>query len=506
MTLKAVGRGGGVGYKCEFYITLVWKERMVPISLLTGYFCVGVASSLPSLGAAYLMVGLGMNASDIANVAIFCSIPWCLKPLIAAISDKTTCCCGYRRRPYVSLFSLACGVVMLLTPRFSTRVEDSASFVACLALTSLCICVVDVCLDGSLMVLVAEEKKTGQEGVSQGHAWAARVAGATIGAGWGGKVYTFSFTTLMILSSVLPLMMTIIAFDIPDVKAKRKTRKRRDERIYDYTNRYKCTIFRTTVKTLWECRLVLGAAVLVAIVPEFNTSLFFYMLAGGVGPQALSMVEVAGSMASLGALLIYNATRPSHRLSFGFGILLNTTAAMVGTLMANDSVPWLLEAAAVEAIIASTASILCLMPTITVLGSFASKTTSESTVYSTGLSIMNLSGVVSEAIASRSMASFHINKHDVNSVRVFVGTVAVLSLMTLPVAMCFPSRSKKETPDLLGYAHPGLKRKKTKKKTKQVFTLETSDSSGEDTAKTEEGETKALAHSDEKSSDVAECV
>lgn len=476
---------------------------MVPISLLTGYFCVGVASALPSLGATYVMVDvLNMDASEIANVAILCSVPWCLKPLIAALSDNTTCFCGYRRRPYVSFFSLLCGVVMLLTPQFASGAEDAKSFVWCLAVTSLCVCVVDVCLDGSLMVLVSEEKKTDTEGVAQGHAWAARVAGATIGAGWGGKVYTFSFTTLMILSSILPLMMTVVAFDIPDIGVKKK-KKSLDERVTEYTNKYRCSVIRTTINSLWRCRHVLAATVLVTIVPEFNTSLFFYMIGGGMEPQALSMVEVAGSMASLGALLIYNATRPSHRLSFGFGILLNTAAATVGTLMANDSVPWLLEAAAVEAIIASTASILCLMPTITVLGSFASKTRAESTVYSTGLSIMNLSGVVSEAIASRSMASFHINKQDVNSVRVFVGAVAVLSLMTLPVALCFPSRSKKETPDLSGYAHPGLRRKKRKK---QVFTLETSDSSGEDTKRTEEGETKALADSDEKSSDVAKCV
>jgi len=362
------------------------------------------------------------------------------------------------------------------------------------------------------MVLVAEEKKTGQEGVSQGHAWAARVAGATIGAGWGGKVYNFSFTTLMILSSVLPLMMTIIAFDIPDVKVKRKTRKSRDERVYDYTNRYKCTIFRTTVKTLWECRLVLGAAILVAIVPEFNTSLFFYMIAGGVGPQALSMVEVAGSMASLGALLIYNATRPGHRLSFGLGILLNTLAALVGMLMANDSVPWLLESAAIEAIIASTASILCLMPTITVLGSFASKTNSESTVYSTGLSILNLSGVVSESIASHSMSSLHITKNDVNSVRIFVGFVSILSLMTLPTAFCFPRRPKTTTTHMVEYAHPGMKPKGGGSKTpRQVFTMEESDSSeddlGADTDKEKDGdETRALSPATKDESCAAECV
>lgn len=455
---------------------------MVPLSLLTAYFTIGIASGLPSLGATYVMVDvLQMSASQVANVAILCSVPWCFKPLIAAASDRTTCCCGYRRRPYVSLFSLLCGVIMLITPRFATQEEDKNTFVLCLALTSLCVCVVDVCLDGSLMVLVAKEKNTSSEGVAQGHAWAARVAGTTIGAGWGGKVFTFSFTTLMVLSAILPLIMTIVAFDIPDALPVEQSRRSLRERVHDYTSSSRCRVLRTTLRTLWQCRFVMAAAVLVAVVPEFNTSLFFYMLGGGMQPQAMSMIEVAGSMASLGALFIYNAVRPGHQLSFGFGILLNTLAALTGTLMANDSVPWLLEAAAVEAIIASTASILCLMPTITVLGAYASKTDSESTVYSTGLSILNLSGVLSESIASASMSSMHISKTDVNSVRVFVGVVAVLSLTTLPAAMCFPRRNSGEDSfdedeeEVIRFTHPGVKKNEP-----DTFTLDASDSSCEE--------------------------
>jgi len=348
------------------------------------------------------------------------------------------------------------------------------------------------------MVLVAEEKGSGNEGVSQGHAWAARVAGVTIGAGWGGQVYTFSFATLMALSCVLPLIMTVVAFDIPDIPTAPKKKKSYDERVIEYTSKYRCSVVRTTIRTLWSCRFVLGAAVLVAIIPEFNTSLFFYMLGGGMQPKTFSMVEVAGSMASLGALLLYNATRPGHQLSFALGILLNSVAALIGTFMANDSLPWMLEAAAIEAIVASTASILCLMPTITVIGSLASSTRAESTVYSTGLSILNLSGVVSEAIASRSMASLHISKQDVNSVRIFVGVVCVMNLSALPVALCFPQRPSIEDAPLSGNAHPGLRRKKIKKIKKRVdaFTMEMSDSSEEEKEEKKD-QTDALT-SDEK--------
>ena len=223
---------------------------MVPLSLLTAYFSIGIASGLPSLGATYVMVDvLNMSASEVANVAILCSIPWCLKPLIAAASDRTTCFCGYRRRPYVSFFSLLCGIIMLITPRFAKE-GGKQQFVLCLALTSLCVCVVDVCLDGSLMVLVAEEKDTSREGVAQGHAWAARVAGTTIGAGWGGKVFTFSFTTLMTLSAILPIVMTLVAFDIPDAPPGQQGKKSLSQRVHEYTRSSRCSIVRTTVFTL----------------------------------------------------------------------------------------------------------------------------------------------------------------------------------------------------------------------------------------------------------------
>ena len=78
------------------------------------------------------------------------------------------------------------------------------------------------------------------------------------------------------------------------------------------------------------------------------------------------------------------------------------------------------------------------------------------------------------------MSSLHITKNDVNSVRVFVGVVSVLSLMTLPTALCFPNRSKKTVARVVEYAHPGMRPRKKKSKPRRVFTMEASDSSGDD--------------------------
>ena len=295
------------------------------------------------------------------------------------------------------------------------------------------------------------------------------VAGATIGAGWGGTAYTFSFTTLMTLSSLLPLIMTVVAFDIPDISLESKRSAKSLRRVTEYTSKYRCSVIRTTMRALWACRFVLGAAVLVAIVPEFNTSLFFYMLGGGMEPRALSHGRGGRKHGLSRALFIYNATRPGHQLSFGFGILLGTLAALVGTFMANDSVPWLLEAAAVEAVIASTASILCLMPTITVIGVYVEDKRGEHSV---------LDGTVHHEFERGIVGGDCLSKHGVVSHQQarrqlspsVCWSCLVLSSMTLPSAMCFPSRSsassKSTEPTTLGHEHPGIKRQKKKKKNK----------------------------------------
>jgi len=258
------------------------------------------------------------------------------------------------------------------------------------------------------------------------------------------------------------LVLALVALDVPDGAPAETPRAARVEQ---YRSPLRCGVVRTTVRSLMSIRNVLGAAVLVGIIPEINTSLFFYMYNNKFEPKVLSLVDVSGSMASLGSLLLYNAVRPGHTLSFGLGVLLSSAAACIGSMLSNESVPWLLEAAAVESVIGSAASILLLMPTITVLGVVSAETKVEATVYSCGLSILNLSGLVSESVASAAMRSLHVNRGDVNNVRVYVAAVALLTLLTLPSACCFPTRDqvaadlakkKKLRPRI---AHPGMRKR-----------------------------------------------
>ena len=89
---------------------------------------------------------------------------------------------------------------------------------------------------------------------------------------------------------------------------------------------------------------------------------------------------------------------------------------------------------------------LVLMPTVTVLGKTAASSAHEATVYSLALSVLNLASVGSESVAAAAMRQLHVTKGDVNNVRVFVGVVAVITLLTSPAAFLFPKSGAPAAP------------------------------------------------------------
>ena len=80
---------------------------MNPTSILFGYAVLGACLVLPSIASSFVMADvMGMTPSEMTAVAVWCSLPWVTKPLWGAVSDRCSVC-GYRRRPYVCVFSLS---------------------------------------------------------------------------------------------------------------------------------------------------------------------------------------------------------------------------------------------------------------------------------------------------------------------------------------------------------------------------------------------------------------
>lgn len=433
---------------------------MTPTSLLILYFTVGFITSFPGVAATYVMVNqLHFPASEVASTALMCSIPWCLKPLWASLTDRGFPYTKYRRRPYVAIFSLLCGIFIVTTPQYAT-LETTGTFKLFLALTSFSVCFVDVAIDGSVMLLVKDEEGS-STGRAQGDSWTARTAGVAIGSGFGGSAFEYmGFKHLMIVCSLLPLLCCLVAFDIPD-----KTRPP------DMKTGVVCDVFFVVMHTMWTIRYVLFAAVVVACIPEWNTSMFFYLLSNKATPKEISLVDTTASLFGLFALLGYNTCKPPHRTSFAVGILLNCLSAFIGAMVASDSVPWLLESAALESVISAVGNTLLLMPSIVLIGKAAADTRFEATVYSFCLSLLNLASVASESGSALAMHRLHVSHDNVNKVRNFVACISVVTLLSLPVACLLPKTTSRRQ-DVLVY--------KPKRLRKRVFTISGDDSSSEE--------------------------
>ena len=195
---------------------------MTPVSLLFAYMTIGFCAAFPSLGTSYVMIEqLHFSAYEVATAMMLCSVPWCVKPLWAYVSDAFPVC-GYRRRPYVCVFSLVASAFIAATPQYATP-ETSAAFVAMLVGASFALCFVDVAVDGSVMVLVGAESGA-DEGKAQTHSWTARITGTCLAAGWGGYAYqTVGYKALMTGLAALPLTLSVVSLDIPDALTTKKT-------------------------------------------------------------------------------------------------------------------------------------------------------------------------------------------------------------------------------------------------------------------------------------------
>jgi hypothetical protein len=406
---------------------------MTPLSLLFAYFTVGFVTTFPAVACSYELLRLGFTAADMATVAMFASLPWCMKPLWAYVSD-TFPVCGYRRRPYVGFFSLLTSALLVLTPQFAAP-STTANLVAVMACTSWALCVTDVAVDGSVMNLVALERGANEEGKAQTHSWIARVGGGALAAGWSGWVYEeIGFQSLMTGCAALPAVLAIVSLNLPDARTRRTISSCGASTVG--------ATLRTVFRAMRDMRWVLFAAVVVAAIPETNTSLFFYLYSAHATPKDMSLVDTAAAVSSMLTLGAYNSLRPSHRSAFGCGVFLNALAAAIGCLMANDNVPWLLQGAAFQAALGSVGGALVLMPVLTLLGKSSARTKHhEATVYSFALSILNLASVVSEMISAATMRRLHVTRGDVNNVRWYVGCVSVLTLMAIPVCACLPASS-----------------------------------------------------------------
>ena len=148
-------------------------------SLLLFYACMTATMQLPEVAfRIYLVQHMGFRPATYAMVISTYGIPWAVKPLWGFMVDNI-----HHRWLCVMLCSwgfVACWLAMGLAAN-----ESATGLSAVAALSSACLCVMDVIADADLVIRVREEDDD-SVGILQSHVWIARASGSFVAAIAGG--------------------------------------------------------------------------------------------------------------------------------------------------------------------------------------------------------------------------------------------------------------------------------------------------------------------------------
>ena len=112
--------------------------------LLFLYLCLGVVIELPGLAIKlWFMRHYGLSIANVGVVTSTISLPWILKPVYGAISDKFPIG-GRRRKPYIILTSLLAALLWLVLATFDVTASEVIIF---LFFISMLTCFADVLYD-----------------------------------------------------------------------------------------------------------------------------------------------------------------------------------------------------------------------------------------------------------------------------------------------------------------------------------------------------------------------
>lgn len=157
------------------------------VAILYFYFTLGVGMTLPALAIKkYLMDDMEIEPSGMAFLLSATAFPWTLKPLYGFFSDFFPIC-GLRRRPYLFLGTSTNSLIWFIMA-VVTSSESPASMgpiALCLALVSATIVMADVSAD-TLVVENVKFEDNNATGKLQSDTWISRAVGGTLGASFSG--------------------------------------------------------------------------------------------------------------------------------------------------------------------------------------------------------------------------------------------------------------------------------------------------------------------------------
>ncbi|WIA14967.1 hypothetical protein OEZ85_001678 [Tetradesmus obliquus] len=314
------------------YLGLEVTPELVAISMV--YFVQGILGLSRLALSFFFKDDLGVEPAQVAVLVGLAGLPWVVKPLYGFISDSVPLF-GYRRRSYLLLCGLAGSASWLA---LATLVHSPGGAVAAMLLGSLSTACSDVVVD-SLVVERARGEPMATAGSLQSLCWASSAVGGIASAYFSGSlVQDYGAHTVFAVTAVFPLIVSASALLIDE---QRIVTSRTPAAANSSSNTNKgllpavssggsgssgssLTVRQRAAAVLGESVVAQGLALWGAVkqrnillptvfvflwqaTPTADTAMFyFYTNQLHFTPEFLGRVQLAGSVARLAGVALYN--------------------------------------------------------------------------------------------------------------------------------------------------------------------------------------------------------
>lgn len=257
-------------------------------------YLVGFSEGLTHLAALaiYYMLkdDLGLNPAEVSALFILPALPWVFKPIFAFISDSYPLY-GYRRKPYMVIFSIleAVGFVMLGT--FPTHI-----FTALLSLSLISVSASFCSAVAEALVVETTAGRTIDQGAENVSDFiTAKAIGSLIVAYLSGSLLeTTSKQSIFLATSMFPLFIAFVTLFMDDVTSAPS---------YDIKTRLRMLMEFLKQSVIWGPALYIFAYM---AGPDYDDALFFYFTNRlGFSPSFMGTLRFTYGIAALAGVMLY---------------------------------------------------------------------------------------------------------------------------------------------------------------------------------------------------------
>lgn len=339
----------------------------------------------------------GFEPSENAYAWALVSLPWVFKPLYALAADHHL---FVYRRFQISIGGFLSAVCFGLSP---SVVTGKHSFVAVLVMSSLFLCISDVACD-SLMVQLSKHNTN-----VQSNCFLARNLGNFIATGLSGVAYRLGIDIVLMCTSIPIFTMSLYVWNLPE---QIKTPNNVSHIVWTSVS---------AIKKMWRVMLFI---LVLSVVPEISSVLFYKLKASGVTPMQFSVVGLVGSACSCIIAYAYQYWRGFKR-TIMVGLCISILGGLCAIAISNGVAPYTYAIA--RSACNAFASTLITLPIIYYVSKHC-PVGCEGTTYSFVMAWLNLTSVVSETIEGSVVQYIGITDNDLSLLTTFciVGSVLIV--------------------------------------------------------------------------------